>query len=103
MYDEWKELSNTVIRGYSSNCFEAWSIPCLYVTGKYLRIFAMNADRTGSGAKDTVGFQDDFDPDAGKNVKLEDAARVLNRMFQLCLSDRYAAILESHPKLMLTG
>lgn len=58
------------------------------MTGKYLRVFAINADRTGSEGAGTVGFQDDFNPDAGKNEKLEDAARVLNRMFQLCVSDR---------------
>ena len=81
-------MANTIIRGYNADRFEAWTIPCLYVTGKYLRVFAISADKAGSGRGDTIGFQDDFNPDAGKNEKLEDAARVLNRMFTLCLSDR---------------
>ena len=88
VYESWKDLANAVIRGYSNNSFEAWTIPCLYVTGKYLRVFAIKADKSGSSTSDTIGFEDDFNPDAGKNEKLEDAARVLNRMFQICLSDR---------------
>jgi hypothetical protein len=82
-------MANAVIRGYSSGSFEAWTVPCLYVTGKYLRIFAIKADESaGSNVDNALDFQDDFNPDAGKNQKLEDAARVLNRMFQLCVSDR---------------
>lgn len=82
-------MANAIIRGYSTGCFDAWTIPCLYVTGKYLRVFAIKADNTGGRASDATDFQDDFNPDAGKNEKLEDSARVLNRMFQLCVSDRY--------------
>ncbi len=90
VYEAWKELSNALIRGYSSGGFEAWTVPCLYVTGKYLRIFAIKADQeTGNKVVFGGGFQDDFNPEAGKNEKLEDAARVLNRIFQLCISDRY--------------
>jgi hypothetical protein len=101
VYQAWKELSNALIRGYSSNKFEAWTIPCLYVTGKYLRLFAIKADRSNKeDDKDVNGFQDDFNPDAGKNEKLEDAARVLNRMFQLCLNDRQGKPASS--RIMLT-
>lgn len=84
-------MTNAIIRGYSlSNGFEAWTIPCLYISGKYLRTFAIKADEeTGSNVAFGAGFQDDFNPEAGKNEKLEDAARVLNRMFQLCISDRW--------------
>jgi hypothetical protein len=91
VYEAWKEMSNALIRGYSSGGFEAWTVPCLYVTGKYLRIFAIKADQeTGNKVVFGGSFQDDFNPEAGKNEKLEDAARVLNRIFQLCISDRYA-------------
>jgi hypothetical protein len=34
------------------------------------------------------GFQDDIAADVEKNANLEEAARVINRMFTLCLSDR---------------
>ncbi|KFZ14448.1 hypothetical protein V502_06046 [Pseudogymnoascus sp. VKM F-4520 (FW-2644)] len=88
VYETWKEMTNAIIRGYSTGCFEAWTIPCLYTSGKYLRIFAIKADAAGGNADKAMDFQDDFNPDTGKNEKLEDAARVLNRMFQLCVSDR---------------
>ncbi|KFY29382.1 hypothetical protein V491_00057 [Pseudogymnoascus sp. VKM F-3775] len=90
VYEAWKEMTNAIIRGYSTSCFEAWTIPCLYISGKYLRIFAIKADAAGGSTDKAIDFQDDFNPDTAKNEKLEDAARVLNRMFQLCVSDRYS-------------
>ena len=94
VYDSWKEVTNTLLKGYSSGHFEAWSVPCLYVVGKYLRAFAIKADASAKAANGgiqmtTGGFQDDIASDAGKNEKLEDAARVINRIFTLCISDRY--------------
>jgi hypothetical protein len=60
------------------------------VVGKYLRIFAIKADEGATNGVGTITtFQDDLDPEAEKNEKLEDAARQLNRIFTLCLSDRY--------------
>lgn len=93
-YEAWKELANQVIRGYSQGILQAWTLPVLYITGKYLRVFAIKADesskKTDSGVDiDMGGMQDDIAGDYGKNVKLEDAARVINRMFTLCISDRY--------------
>jgi hypothetical protein len=59
------------------------------VVGKYIRIFAIKADE---GAVNNTGsatsFQDDLNPEAEENETLEDAARQLNRLFQLCLGDR---------------
>ena len=95
IYDAWKEMTNVLIRGYSSGHFQAWTIPCLYVAGKYLRIFAIKADEHArSGKPVTYGssLSDDIDSSINKNEKLEDAARVINRIFQLCISDRYVAI-----------
>lgn len=97
LYEAWKEVANVLIRGYSSGSFEAWTVPCLYVVGKYLRIFAIKADENtgsngGNNGSEVNGFQDDFNPEAGKNEKLEDAARVLNRMFTICVSDRFGII-----------
>lgn len=94
IYDAWKEVANVLIRGYSNAGFQAWTVPCMYVVGRHLRIFAINADasarESGHDTKfDAGGFQDDIVGDLGKNEKLEDAARQINRMFTLCISDRY--------------
>ncbi|MCJ1271264.1 COP9 signalosome (CSN) subunit [Lobaria immixta] len=99
VYESWKEVANVLIRGYSSAGFQAWTVPCLYVAGQYLRIFAIKADEGAKGSGQdvgfgTAGFQDDVVREFGKNERLEDAARVINRMFTLCISDR-APIEES--------
>ncbi|EPE30762.1 hypothetical protein GLAREA_03729 [Glarea lozoyensis ATCC 20868] len=95
VYEAWKELTNMLHRGYMNCNFGSWTIPCLYVVGKYLRVFAIKADE-GAASSQAVSatFQDDFNPDSEKNEKLEDAARQLNRIFNLCLSDR-ASLEES--------
>lgn len=97
VYDSWKELANALIKGYSSGGFPSWTVPCLYMVGRHLRIFAIKADESARSASGgiqmkTGGFQDDIASDFGKNEKLEDAARVINRIFTLCISDRYVAI-----------
>ena len=93
VYEAWKEMTNALIRGYSNGGFQAWTVPCLYVAGKYLRAFAIKADERAREKKGNVtfnaGFQDDIVGDYGKNDKLEDAARLINRIFTLCISDRY--------------
>lgn len=97
VYEAWKDVANTVIKGYSSGVLEAWTLPVLYTAGKHLRTFAIKADENAraSGADASFnagGLQEDIADDFGKNEKLEDAARVINRMFTLCISDRYVAI-----------
>ncbi|MCJ1418090.1 COP9 signalosome (CSN) subunit [Xylographa parallela] len=99
LYESWKEVTNALIRGYSNSGFEAWTIPCLYVTARYLRAFAIRADEeqsVGNGVSFVIGMHDDMVGDHGKNEKLEDAARIINRIFTLCISDR--APLESSRK-----
>ena len=96
VYESWKDMVNTVIKGYSNSMLENWTLPVLYLCGKYLRAFAIKADNMKKSAEggnhvDMGGLQDDIAGDFGKNEKLEDAARVLNRMFTLCISDRYVA------------
>lgn len=91
VYDAWKDVTNALIKGYSGGSFEAWTVPCLYVVGRYLRLFAIKADKCGKNSRAvhfSTGVQDDIASDFGKNEKLEDAARVINRMFTLCISDR---------------
>lgn len=96
MYDAWKDVATSLTRGYTSCEFEAWTVPCLYVVGKYLRIFAVKADEgTGSGNEAVTTFQDDFSSEAEKNEKLEDAARQLNKIFQICLADRSVGFIRS--------
>lgn len=88
-FDAWKELANVLIRGYSNGRLQAWTLPCLYVVGKYLRVFAMSADAEIQAQGGAFGsFQDDFASEFEKSAKLEDTARMINRMFILCLSDR---------------
>jgi hypothetical protein len=93
VYAAWTELVNVLIRGYQTCGFEAWTLPCLYVVCKNLRVFASNADEernSNSSIDDNAAatFQDDFDPETNKRQKLEDCARVLSRVFMVCQSDR---------------
>lgn len=96
LFNAWKKVAHTLIRGYSvPSGLPAWTLPCLYTVGKYLRIFAINADiEAASQGSADLGFQDEISPDVEKNGNLEEAARIINRMFTLCLSDR-AALEES--------
>lgn len=103
VYEAWKEVANALIRGYSSSGFQAWTVPCLYVAGRYLRVFAIRADGSskehGDGVSMNDAFQDDVVGEAGEHEKLEDAARVMNRMFTLCVSDRYVVRIKHHCQL----
>lgn len=103
VYESWKEVMNLVIRGYSgSSGFQSWTLPVLYTAGKYLRVFAIKADeeqaaKVGAGAvkMETDGLGDDVTSGGlEKNERLEDAARVINRVFTLCISDRYVALID---------
>lgn len=105
VYEVWKELVNALYKAYQSNFFGAWTIPCLYVAGKYLRVFAIKADENSANQRDSgIAFggiqeEDVLNPDS-KNEKLEDAARQINRIFGLCISDRYV-LIASDPKSQL--
>ena len=94
VFNSWKDLANILIRGYTNFGLQAWTVPCLYIVGKYLRIFAMKADAELS-SQDSVAFgdnfQDDIAADFEKSAKLEESARIINRMFTLCLSDRWVS------------
>lgn len=91
VFEAWNEVCNTLVRGYSHSGLQAWTIPCLYIVGKYLRIFAIRADAESS-SPNAVSLEDrlqeDIAADFTKSAKLEKAARMMNRMFTLCLSDR---------------
>ncbi|EXJ89821.1 hypothetical protein A1O3_02888 [Capronia epimyces CBS 606.96] len=92
-FDSYKELCNLLVRGYTNFGFQSWTVPCLYVAGKYIRIIAMKADsevkpKDANGSAFTNGFSDDIMGDVNKHEKLEQAAWTINRMFTVCLSDR---------------
>lgn len=103
VFNAWRDLANTLIKGYTVGKFAAWTIPCLYIVGKYLRVFAMKADAEPQqdDAFDS-SFQDDVVIDSGKNAKLEEASRIINRMFTLCLQDRYAVPLSIQVSLFFS-
>lgn len=82
-----------LIRGYNTHGFEAWTIPNLYMIGKYLRLFAIKSDEERSRSSSTkipgqMLVQDDFDPDTEKQSQLRDCEQHLKRIFTLCLTDR---------------
>jgi hypothetical protein len=100
VYEGWKEMTNALIRGYTNCGFEAWTVPCLYVAGKYMRIFAIKADESAANSNGLPAhFGDDISPEAEKNENLEDAARQLNRIFTICLSDRLVSSFRSESGL----
>ncbi|EQL02787.1 COP9 signalosome complex subunit 12 [Ophiocordyceps sinensis CO18] len=93
VYESWRDLTSILIRGYNNHGFEAWTIPTLYMVGKYLRLFAIKADdeRSRANADPSGGasiMQDDFDPEAEKQGQLRDCEQHLKRIFTLCLNDR---------------
>ena len=58
VFDNWKDLANVLIRAYTNPGLETWTIPCLYVVGKYLRVFASKADAESS-SQGSVEFSED--------------------------------------------
>jgi hypothetical protein len=93
VYITWRNLLNLLVRGYQNFGFEAWTIPCLYVVSKHLRLFAIRADeeRSSNSLLDdstAATLLDDFDPDSHKHQKQEDCAGVLSKVFSICQSDR---------------
>ncbi|KAM5442820.1 COP9 signalosome (CSN) subunit [Microsporum ferrugineum] len=97
LFGHWKDLAILLNTNYSNSILEAWTLPVLYVVGKYLRIFAIKADAETIQEPVTTfndGFQDDIVADVSKNAKLEETSRIISRMYTVCLHDR-APIEES--------
>ncbi|PHH67112.1 hypothetical protein CDD81_4507 [Ophiocordyceps australis] len=92
-YEAWRDVTSVLVRGYNNHGFEAWTIPSLYVVGKYLRLFAIKSDDERSrSTADAPGeaslIQDDFDSEVAKQAQLRDCEQHLKRIFTLCLNDR---------------
>ena len=69
----------------------AWTIPCLYVAAKYLRVFGIKADDAAATLRDSGAMMTtlvDDDDSINKNKNLEDAARQINRIYSICNGDR---------------
>ncbi|KAK4959676.1 COP9 signalosome (CSN) subunit [Elasticomyces elasticus] len=102
VYDAWKEVVKVLNKGYQASLLPAWTIPCLYIAAKYLRVFAIKADngakrmkgRGGLSFNAAAGLQDDVVGSVDGQERLEEAARMINTMFSLCINDR-APIEES--------
>ena len=109
VFEAWKDLVTQLYHGYASNHFPAWTIPCLYVGGKYLRIFAIKADEQVKLTEGSVtlneGFEDDIVGSMDKSENLEEAARQLNRIFGTCINDKFVDIepIENHMDLQSTA
>lgn len=91
VYSTWKDLTGAFIKYITDNTLPAWSIFTLYFTANHLRKLAMRADEQLAEAKPVTpsnGFSDDIVGTVPQNQKLEEAARVFNRIFALCLGDR---------------
>lgn len=93
MYEAWRDLTSSLIRGYNSHGFEAWTIPSLYMIGKYLRLFAIQSDEerkrsSAAASSSSMLIQDDFDPEMDQQAQLRDCEQHLKRLFTLCLTDR---------------
>jgi hypothetical protein len=92
VYEAWKDLTNFLIKYHSNGALPPWTIACLYKAGKFLRIFAIKADEQLAKSRSDInfssGYQDDIVDPTTKNEKLEDVARLMNRMFSLCVGDR---------------
>lgn len=92
VYENWKDLANCFIKNHTAAVFPAWTLPCLYLAGRYLRLFAIKADGQANKEQGNVTFSstigDDIVATTAKNERLEDAARQLSRIFQACAQDR---------------
>lgn len=68
-----------VIRGFQNAGWSNVFLPVLYQTSNNLRILALRADAEVNAQKK---------PSEQNQEKLEDAARVINRGFTICIADR---------------
>lgn len=95
VYDAWKDLTSNFIKHISGGALPAWAIFTLYFTANHLRRIAIKADDQLAQSKPATvnnSFSDDIVSTVAQNQKLEEAARVFNRIFALCLGDRCAMV-----------
>jgi len=94
VYDTWKDLTSSFIKHISGGTLPPWAIFTLYFTANHFRRIAIKSDEQLARAKPATSvnsFSDDIVvPQTARSEKLEEAARVFNRVFALCLGDRCA-------------
>ncbi|KAF1914264.1 hypothetical protein BDU57DRAFT_288719 [Ampelomyces quisqualis] len=98
VYDAWKDLTSSFIKHISGGALPAYAIFTLYFTANHLRKIAIKADAYLAKAKPATSLNslsDDIVPQTARSEKLEEAARVFNRVFALCLGDRNPDVSES--------
>lgn len=92
VYDKWKDLTNSFLKHISAGSLPPWAIFTLYFTANHFRRIAIKADEYLAKAKPVAAvnsFSDDVAvPQTANNKMLEEAARLFNRVFSLCLGDR---------------
>ncbi|KAF1955425.1 hypothetical protein CC80DRAFT_526385 [Byssothecium circinans] len=91
VYDAWKDLTSSFMKHISNGALPFWAIFTLCLTANHLRTFAINADVQLAKVRPagvSASFQDDIVSPAPRSEKLEEAARMFNRIFALCLGDR---------------
>lgn len=96
LFNAWKDVCSLLLKGYSNGGFQAWTLPCMYVVGRYLRTFAMKADAENAQKpvedKKESFRDDDVMEERNPKEKLEESSWILNRMYTTCLHDRYATV-----------
>jgi hypothetical protein len=105
VYDAWKDLTSSFIKHISGGALPAWGIFTLYFTANHLRRIAIKADEQLAKSKPATvnnSFSEDIVSAVAQNQKLEEAARVFNRIFALCLGDRCVTTPSFAPDLVLT-
>jgi hypothetical protein len=105
VYDAWKDMTSLFIKNVSNGSLPAWAIFTLYFTANHLRKLAIRADEQLAQKPQTfnTSFSEDIVSTVARNEKLEEAARVFNRIFALCLGDRCVAALPCLVLLFLTS
>jgi hypothetical protein len=95
VFDAWKDLVNGFVKHIPAGSLPPWAVFTLYFTANHFRRIAMKADQELAKAKPVAAvnsFSDDVAvPQTAQNSKLEEAARLFNRIFSLCMNDRCAA------------
>lgn len=89
-FKAYKDLCIALCRGYTNFGLQAWTVPCMNVAGKYLRLLALKTDSEASkNTRNGNGFtlSDDITDTSEKNETLMDAARTLQQMLSVCRTD----------------
>lgn len=95
VYEAWKDVTSAFIKHISGGALPTWTIFTLYFTANHLRKLAIKADEHLAKSRPVAvntSLSDDVVSAPTKDKKLEEAARVFNRIFALCLGDRCATI-----------